>query len=205
LKKGDKVLAVNGEPVLVFGDLRQVLANNDSSAVDVLVERNGEQLTLHVDSIENGTLGFNASAPKEDLKPYMKEYTLGQALIWGTKDGLEAMFYNAKGLWWIVTGKVSARESVQSPIGIARIYGSEFEWGRFWKLTGLISFILAFMNFLPIPALDGGHVMFILVEVIQGKPVSQEFMERAQKIGIIMLMGLMLFAFGNDILKLFGI
>lgn len=205
LKKGDKIVSVNNEPVKVFGDLRQLLAKFDTTAVDVVVDRGGEQMTLHVDSVENGTLGFNASVPTEDYKPYMKPYTLGQALIWGTKDGLEAMFYNAKGLWWIVTGKVSARESVQSPIGIARIYGSEFEWGRFWKLTGLISFILAFMNFLPIPALDGGHVMFILVEVVQGKPVSQEFMEGAQKVGIILLMGLMLFAFGNDILKIFGI
>ncbi len=205
LQKGDVITAVNNEPIKVFGDLRNTLAKYDSMPVDVQILRNGQPLTLHIDSVTNGTMGFIASGPFERYKQYSKPYTFGQAIALGTKDGLEAMYYNAKGLWWIITGKVSARDSVQSPIGIARIYGGEWEWARFWKLTGLISFILAFMNFLPIPALDGGHVMFILVEVVQGKPVSQEFMEKAQKIGIIILMGLMLFAFSNDILKIFGI
>lgn len=203
--KGDVIVAINNEPVKVFGDLKSVLAQYDSMPVGVQVLRDGQPVTLNIDTVANGTLGFRATSPFERYQQYMKPYTLGQAIKWGTRDGLEAMYYNAVGLWWIVTGKVNARDSVQSPIGIARIYGSEWEWGRFWKLTGLISFILAFMNFLPIPALDGGHVMFIIVEVIQGKPVSQEFMERAQKVGIIILMALMIFAFGNDILKGFGI
>ncbi|CAN5292162.1 RIP metalloprotease RseP [soil metagenome] len=206
MKKGDRIVALNNEPVMVFGDLKQLVAKYDSLAADVTVVRGGETLTFHIDSIESGTLGFHAGPNQKDkYEPYAKPYSFGQALSWGTKDGLEAIYYNAKGLWWIMTGRVSARDSVQSPIGIARIYGGEWEWGRFWKLTGLISFILAFMNFLPIPALDGGHVMFIIIEVIQGKPVSEAFMERAQKVGIVILMGLMVFAFGNDILKLFGI
>ncbi len=206
LKKGDVITSINGEPVAVYGDLKALLANNDSLPADITVLRDGATITMHTDSVENGTLGFIAGPdPKELYKPYAVPYTFGQALAWGTKDGLEAMYYNAKGLWWIATGRVGARDSVQSPIGIARIYGGEWDWGHFWKLTGLISFILAFMNFLPIPALDGGHVMFIVIEVIQGKPVSQEFMERAQKVGIILIMGLMIFAFGNDILKTFGI
>lgn len=206
LQKGDVITSVNDKPVRVYGDLKQLLIDNDSQAVDITVLRNGETLTLHVDSIEGATLGFRPGPDPDDLyEPYKKPYSFGQALTWGTKDGLEAMYYNAKGLWWIATGKVSARDSISSPIGIARIYGGVWDWAHFWALTGLISFILAFMNFLPIPALDGGHVMFIVVEVIQGKPVSQEFMERAQKVGIIIILGLMIFAFGNDILKTFGI
>lgn len=208
LQKGDVITSVNDEQVRVYGDLKQLLIDYDSQAVDIKVLRNGETLTLHVDSVEGGTLGF-VSNPYPDptvmYEAYTKPYTFGQALTWGTKDGLEAMYYNAKGLWWIATGRVSARDSISSPIGIARIYGGVWDWGHFWWLTGLISFILAFMNFLPIPALDGGHVMFIVVEVIQGKPVSQEFMERAQKVGIIIILALMIFAFGNDILKTFGI
>ncbi len=206
LKKGDVITSINGKPVTVFGDLKQLLAEYDSLAADVVVLRDGQPVTLHTDSIESGALGFQPGPdPKKLYEPYAKSYTFGQALAWGTRDGLEAMYYNAKGLWWIATGRVPARDSVQSPIGIARIYGGEWDWAHFWKITGLISFILAFMNFLPIPALDGGHVMFIVIEVIQGKPVSQEFMERAQKVGIILILGLMLFAFGNDILKSFGI
>lgn len=206
IKKGDRIVTLNNEPVAVFGDLKQLVSKYDSQAVNVSVLRDGQPLTFQIDSIEGATLGFHAGPPQKDkYMPFAKKYTFGQALAWGTKDGLEAIYYNAKGLWWIMSGRVSARDSVQSPIGIARIYGGEWEWGRFWKLTGLISFILAFMNFLPIPALDGGHVMFILVEVIQGKPVSEAFMEGAQKVGIVIIMALMIFAFGNDILKLFGI
>jgi len=206
MKKGDRIVMLNNEPVTVFGDLKHLVSKYDSQAVNVTVLRDGQPLTFQIDSIEGATLGFHAGPPQKDkYMPFAKKYTFGQALAWGTKDGLEAIYYNAKGLWWIMSGRVSARDSVQSPIGIARIYGGEWEWGRFWKLTGLISFILAFMNFLPIPALDGGHVMFILVEVIQGKPVSEAFMEGAQKVGIVIIMALMIFAFGNDILKLFGI
>eukprot|EP01136_Pigoraptor_vietnamica_P028162 Opistho-1_new@7423 len=110
---------------------------------------------------------------------------------------------NGKGIWKMITGKVSAR-NISSPIGIAKVYGSEFDWQNFWRLTGLISMALAFMNLLPIPALDGGHVVFLIIEMIKGKPLGDKFMERAQIVGFVILLSLMVFAFGNDILKIFG-
>ena len=101
----------------------------------------------------------------------------------------------------IFTGKLAVRESFSSPIGIAQAFGAVWDWARFWYLTGLISFVLAFMNILPIPALDGGHVVFIIIETIQGKPVSEKFMENAQKVGIAILLTLMVFTIGNDLIK----
>jgi regulator of sigma E protease len=121
----------------------------------------------------------------------------------GVNKGWSSFTDNAKGVWKMVTGKLSAR-NISSPIGIAKVYGSEFDWERFWRLTGLISMALAFMNLLPIPALDGGHVVFLLIEMIKGKPLSDKFMEKAQMAGFIILISLMVFAFGNDILKIFG-
>ena len=86
------------------------------------------------------------------------------ALSFGTSDAVEALVSNVKGLRKIFTGEEKASDSVQGPIGIATIYGGVWDWGRFWAITGLLSMVLAFMNMLPIPALDGGHVIFLLIE-----------------------------------------
>ena len=92
---------------------------------------------------------------------------------------------------------------MMGPIGIARVFGGTWDWYRFWRLTGLLSMILAFMNFLPIPALDGGHVMFLSYEIVSGRSPGDKFMEIAQKAGMIFLLALMAFVIGNDIFKLF--
>ena len=91
------------------------------------------------------------------------------------------------------------------PIGIVELYPKTWDWSQFLYTTAFISMILAFMNLLPIPALDGGHVMFLLFEMVSGRAPSDKFLEGAQKVGMIILLALMVFVFGNDILKLFGI
>ena len=106
---------------------------------------------------------------------------------------------NAKGLKGIFRGEVKASESVQGPIGIAKIYGGVWDWGRFWTLTGLLSMVIAMMNMLPIPALDGGHVLFLLIESVFRYKLSDKIMERVQVVGMVILMSLMIFALGNDI------
>jgi regulator of sigma E protease len=200
LKKGDVIVSINDEPVKVYGDIKTLLMKADSLPASIVVDRAGQTIIFHVDTIKNAALGFVPTQPYP-----VEPYTFGRALKFGAKDGFSAIYYNAIGLGRIFTGKLSARDSLQSPIGIAQVYGGVWIWAKFWFLTGLISFVLAFMNFLPIPALDGGHVVFIIVEVIQGKPVSEKFLEGAQKVGIFILLGLMVFAFGNDILKIFNI
>jgi regulator of sigma E protease len=109
---------------------------------------------------------------------------------------------NAKALGKMFTGEVSTR-NVSGPIGMAKIYGDTWQWSKFWAITGLISMILAFMNLLPIPALDGGHVIFLLYEMISGRAPSDRFLENSQKVGMVILLSLMVFAIGNDILKIF--
>ena len=110
---------------------------------------------------------------------------------------------NARALGKMFTGEVSAK-NVSGPIGMAKIYGDKWDWTKFWSITGLISMILAFMNLLPIPALDGGHVMFLLYEMVSGRAPSDKFLENAQKVGMVILLALMVFAIGNDILKIFS-
>ena len=108
-----------------------------------------------------------------------------------------------KGLKQIFVGKEKASDSLQGPIGIATIYGGVWDWRWFWTITGLLSMVLAFMNILPIPALDGGHVVFLLIESVTRKKFSDTFMERAQVAGMIILLSLMVFTIGNDIWKHF--
>ncbi|MFN6947189.1 MAG: site-2 protease family protein, partial [Cytophagaceae bacterium] len=108
-----------------------------------------------------------------------------------------------RGFGKIFKGEIGARQSISGPIGIAREFGGVWIWQKFWILTGLLSMVLAFMNFLPIPALDGGHVVFLLYEMVAGRKPSEKFLEGAQKVGMVLLLSLMIFAFGNDIIKLF--
>ena len=92
-------------------------------------------------------------------------------------------------------------KAVSGPVAIATMFGSQIDWLRFWSLVGLLSMVLAFTNMLPIPALDGGHSLFLLIEMIKGKPLSDKFLERAQIVGFVILVTLMVFVFGNDIVK----
>lgn len=199
LQSGDKILSLNGSDATKFGALRWLMFQNLNQPGKFVIERNGQEVTAELDTIRQIYLGFLATNPYKDKRV---PYTIASAFRFGAKTGFETIYYNAVGLMMTFTGQIDPRESVQSPLGIARVYGSQWIWEKFWKITGLISFILAFMNLLPIPALDGGHVVFILIEMVQGRPVSQKFMENAQKVGILLLLGIMVFAVGNDLYKI---
>lgn len=108
---------------------------------------------------------------------------------------------NIKGFSKIFKGEVRADKALSGPVGIAKMFGEKVDWFKFWNLVGMLSMALAFMNLLPIPALDGGHVIFLLVEMVQGKPLSDNFLEKAQMVGFFILIALMLFTLGNDIIK----
>ena len=109
---------------------------------------------------------------------------------------------NVLALGKILTGKVSASKALSGPIGIAQIFGSSFDWIKFWSITGFLSMVLAFTNLLPIPALDGGHALFIVYELIVGRRLSDKFLEVTQKIGLALLLVLIGYAIVNDLYKL---
>ena len=202
LKTGDKITAVEGNPILDSDALKNALEKAKGKTVTLNVKRGSETLTLTPEVKAAGTIGVGYNPSFEtnpDYKP--KPYTVGSALKFGTSDAVEALVSNAKGLSKIFTGKEKASDSVQGPIGIAQIYGGVWDWSRFWAITGLLSMVLAFMNMLPIPALDGGHVIFLAIESISRRKLSDKFMERAQVVGMVLLLALMAFAIGNDVWK----
>ena len=209
LKKGDRLTAINGEKVMRFSDLVDYLdkavtendrTNNVGGIAEVEVEREGKRLSFISKVDTAGKLGF---APGFDYPYQFEKYTWGSAFKYSYREGWELIMSQLVAFKMMFTGKLNPSDSLASPIAIAQVYGSEWDWARFWKITGLLSFILAFMNILPIPALDGGHIMFIIIETIIGRKLSDQFMEKAQIFGFVLLMGLMVFAFGNDIYKWF--
>jgi regulator of sigma E protease len=107
------------------------------------------------------------------------------------------------GIKQIFTGKVAASDSLGSVISIGNTFPGSWDWERFWTLTGIFSIILAFMNILPIPALDGGHALFTLYEMIMKRKPSDKFMEYAQMVGMVLLLSLMVYALGLDFWRLF--
>ena len=198
IEVGDQILAINGIPITYFDEMQTALKQVKNQSVS-LVRRRGAQLdTLVVPVSEEARIGISSNPL---LEPVRKEYGFMESLSRGTSKAFGAVIVNAKALGKMFTGEVSTK-NVSGPIGMAKIYGAQWDWIKFWNITGLISMILAFMNLLPIPALDGGHVVFLLYEMVSGRAPSDKFLENAQKAGMVILLGLMVFAIGNDILKL---
>jgi len=199
LLKGDSIVAVNNHPIAFFDELQSQLLLDKNSKIQISVKRQGELKLLTAQVTPDGTIGFAAKRdfPKQDTITYgfLGSLPVGASKAWGT------LTDNAKGLGKVFKGEVKFNKAVSGPVAIATMFGSQIDWLRFWSLVGLLSMVLAFTNMLPIPALDGGHSLFLLIEMIKGKPLSDKFLERAQIVGFVILVTLMVFVFGNDIVK----
>ena len=198
LRVNDIIAFVEDTKINSYGQLKELLSNNIGKDVELVLDRNGSFDTITVGVDSSAMIGFAISAP-----PYkFTDYSIGSSLKYGLLDAYELLYANIKGIGKIFTGEEKASESIGGPIKIATMFGGTWEWERFWRLVGLLSLILAFMNILPIPALDGGHVILTLIEMITGKPIPEKAMERIQMVGIIIIFGLMILIFGNDIFSL---
>lgn len=201
LLKGDRIVSINGQPVKYYHESRAAAKENAGKVMDVKVERGASILDLKLEVTPEGTIGYY---PEMDIPYSTIDYSFFESLPKGTEMAFNVVWVNVRALGKIFTGEVSAQKSLSGPIGIAQIFGGEWDWWNFWRITGLLSMVLAFMNLLPIPALDGGHVVFLTYEIVSGRKPSDKFLENAQKVGMVMLLGLMVFAFYNDIAKFFN-
>ena len=200
LLKNDSIIAVNDKAIVYFDELKEELQKNIDKNVAIKVIRNADTVGINGIVSKDATLGFGM---KQDpsFVTITRTYGFMESLPIGAKKAVSVVTDNIKGFGKIFKGEVRADKALSGPVGIAKLFGTEVDWVRFWNLVGMLSMALAFMNLLPIPALDGGHVVFLLVEMIQGKPLSDKFLETAQMIGFFILIALMLFTFGNDIIK----
>ncbi|WP_038029978.1 RIP metalloprotease RseP [Thermonema rossianum] len=201
LQKGDKIVGVNQDSVRHFYELSELLAKHKNEEVTLKVLRRGQLIELTATVGKDGKLGFQPAFFNQLYE--RKDLSLGEAFVKGTSTAFNVIFDNIKGFKKIFRGEVSASKSLAGPIGIGAIYGSVWDWLHFWTITGLLSMVLAFMNLLPIPALDGGHVVFLLLEILSGRPVPEKILEKAQQVGMVILLALMVFAVFNDLFKFF--
>jgi regulator of sigma E protease len=199
LKKGDSILAVNNTQVVYYDEFRSQLQNSKGKTVDLTVRRRDTTIHLLANVAADGKLGvvqkFNLPEEKTIKYGLIGSLPVGAAKAWNT------FADNAKGLGKVFKGDVKFSKAVGGPVAIANMFGSHIDWVHFWSLVGFLSMVLAFTNLLPIPALDGGHAVFLVIEMIKGKPLSDKFLERAQIVGFVLLITLMVFVFGNDIVK----
>lgn len=202
--KGDRLLALNGQPAQFFDEFKSEMQRSKGKNVKVTVERNGNPIDLNVDVPETGIIGVY---PVTDLGKFFelshREYSFLHSIPAGVKKGFATISSYLKQLKLIFSPKTKAYESVGGFITIGKIFPSTWDWQAFWSLTAFLSIILAIMNILPIPALDGGHVMFLLYEIITGRKPGDKFLEYAQLVGMAILLALLLYANINDIVKLF--
>ncbi|MEQ8359118.1 MAG: RIP metalloprotease RseP [Cytophagales bacterium] len=198
LKTGDKIISVNGIEVNYFQTLVDVLSENKGKTVVTKISRNGESLEKEFEVGEDGKLGFYSESL---LQKSTVEYGFFESIPKGAGMAFTVVYDNIKGFGKIFSGDVAADKAISGPIGIAKFFGGQWIWQKFWYITGLLSMVLAFMNLLPIPALDGGHVVFLLFEMVSGRAPSLKFLEVAQKVGMVILLGIMGFAIFNDIIK----
>lgn len=198
MKGGDKILAINDNQVYVYGDIRNILQNRiKTDSLRIKLERNGEihEVITVVDSTK--TLGISAD------RDYKKEpYNFLNSMYYGYKDSKKMVVVNFSGVLNLFMGNLEIRKSVTGPIGIAKIYGGHYEHKKFWGITALISFILAITNLIPIPGLDGGHILIITIESIIGRKLSNSAQMVLQICGLVLVLGLMLFTVVNDIINI---
>ena len=205
LQKGDRIVEMNGTPITYYDEFVKLLKNNERDSLFLKLQRGGQMLTFKQYFKGEKTLGVYADASEEFYKRAERRITYGffESIPLGTERAFTTLSVQIKAFGKIISGALSPKESLSGPIGIMQAFGVEWDWERFWSLTGVLSLVLAFMNLLPIPALDGGHVMFLSYEMISRRKPSDKFLETAQKVGMVFLLGLMVFIFANDIIKLF--
>ncbi len=197
LQEGDKFIKFNGQEIKYWNDFMSLkAADSTNSAIKLTYERNGLENTVTITPGEDGIVGVY---PKADYTVQHKDYSFGESITKGFEFGYWTLHDYVAQFKYVFT--IEGASQVGGFGAIGNLFPDAWDWKAFWGTTAFISIILAFMNILPIPALDGGHVMFLLYEIIAGKKPNDKFMEYAQLVGFIILITLLLFANGNDIYR----
>ena len=202
LLTGDKFLSAAGRPVTYYQDLQAVLADNAGKTVDLRLLRGNDTVCVPVNVGADGKMGVLLQRDVSGINITRREYSLLEAIPAGFLLTFTNIGHYIKELGLIFSPQTEAYKSVGSFITIGSIFPSSWDWQVFWNITALLSIMLAVMNLLPIPALDGGHILFLIYEMITGRKPSDRFMEVAQMIGMFLLLMIMVLAFGNDIMRL---
>lgn len=204
IQAGDTILGINGTVIKYFQEFRESIQFFRNQDVSIQTIRGADTLSFALSVPETGLIGVY---PKMEFEAFFnmnqKSFNIAQAIPAGMTKTIDGIGGYLKQLRLLFSPEVKAYENVGGFITIGSIFPPEFHWESFWRLTAFLSIMLAVLNLLPIPALDGGHVAFLMFEIVARRKPSDKFMEVAQIIGMVLLLALMVFANGNDIVKLF--
>jgi len=205
VKIDDRVIGVNDTETFYYHEYQKAVKDKKNAAIKLKLIRGADTLVKDVNLDEDGKMGVGAKLSYEELgfKLEAKKYSFFEAIPAGFNECWSTLGKYITGLRQLFTGKAKPSESVGSVLSIGGIYPGFWDWQIFWTLTAVFSIILAFMNILPIPGLDGGHALFTLVEMITGRKPSDKFLEYAQMVGMVLLLALMAYALGLDIWRIF--
>ena len=204
LQKGDRIIGVDSVATPYYNEFTELMKGKKDETVNIRVLRQNDTLSLPV-KLEEGKIGAYAQGDIDSLgfSTRTRSYSFFEAIPAGFTECWQTLGNYLTGLRQLFSGKAKASESLGSVISIGKIFPDRWNWQSFWTLTAIFSIILAFMNVLPIPGLDGGHALFTLVEIISGRKPGEKFMEYAQMVGMVLLLGLMAYALGLDIWRIF--
>lgn len=203
LKVDDRILAINGKETIFYPFVVDEIVLHKNEEISLLVDRNGTPTEVNVQVPDNGKIGIYPVDPKTFFDLAEIRYSFFESIPAGVTKGIHTIKSYLKDLKLVFTPETEAYKSLGGFIAIGNIFPGTWNWQVFWNMTAFLSIMLAVLNILPIPALDGGHVFFLTFEIISGRKPSDKFMEVAQIVGMILLLALVIFANGNDILKLF--
>ena len=203
-QRGDSLLSIDGQPATYFDEFREAALQHRNGAMHTVVMRAGVPTEVAVSVPETGLVGVYAVADYSRLfRISHREYGLMESIPAGARLGYRTLANYARSLKLLFMPNTGAQQSIGGFISIGKIFPGSWDWRAFWSLTAFLSVALALMNFLPIPGLDGGHAVFILYEMVTRRKPSAKFLIKAQTVGFILLMALLVYANANDIIKLF--
>jgi regulator of sigma E protease len=199
----DRIIGVNGTPMGFYDEFVDLTRKETNTSFDLSVLRGSDTLQITATTDEDGLFGFSPKRYPDFYETVVVRYSFFQSIPAGINHGFDITRSYLKQLKMLVKPETKAYEELGGFIKIGSIFPSTWDWERFWTMTAFLSIILAIMNILPIPALDGGHVMFLMIEIITGRKPGDKFLEYAQIVGMVLLLSLLLYANLNDIIGLF--
>ena len=199
LHSGDSIIGINGKHLFIFQDIAAELDASKNTSINLNYVRKGQIMQSEIQLNETGKLGVAVRPIVNFLQTKQIEYSFFAAIPAGINLGWEKLNSYVKGFKLVFTKEGSKQLGGFGSIG--KMFPKTWDWQIFWSMTALLSVILAFMNFLPIPMLDGGYVLFLIYEIITGKKPNDKFLEYAQTVGMVLLFGLMIYVNMNDLFK----
>lgn len=203
IKEGDKIVKFEDKKIKFFDEFKSEIITHKNQPVNIGVLRGSDTLFYKFNVPSTGVIGVYLGI-EDNFFEYKKiKYGFFASFPAGISKGFNTVSNYLKQFKLLFDRKTKAYESLGGFITIGKIFPGVWDWQAFWNLTAFLSIILAVMNILPIPALDGGHVLFLLYEIVTGRKPSDKFLEYAQIVGMVLLFSLLIYANGNDIVKLF--